>query len=202
MKALPAKQRAALLGLYGGSLDGTPACSDDDGFKASIWRALKKKGLVKADPNTEDTLVLTRAGRSALGLRRRTYKTTVGSLRAAVRTLVPWELPKGSILTGSRLPSLHEDADDDRDDPVALSGHPDLIAAIPVGYPATLEPEAMGLDEDASFDGPVWADAVGVDEELGTIIVWQAVSQWMDELGHAVEISEEQGFQLVYRESS
>jgi len=56
------------------------------------------------------------------------------------------------------------------------------------------------LDDETLFDVSKGADLVGLDEDDGSMLVWQAVAQWMDKMGHPVDISEEQGFQLVYRE--
>jgi hypothetical protein len=200
MPTLPPKQRAALLGLYGQSLVGSPAYPDELGIKAATWRAVVRKGLAATHPSDADTLVLTRAGRSALRLRKRRYKTALGALRAALRTIVPWPIEPRALHTGARIPGLTIDADDWRDDPVCVTGSPDLFAALPVGEPAiTGVEDELELEPGALLGWADWADRVGLEEEDASIHVWQAVSEWMEELGHPVDIVERQGWNLFHR---
>lgn len=199
---LTEKQRAALLSVYAGTIDYPTDEPDEPGFRASTFRALRKRNLLRFRDEEQGTHELTRAGRSALGLYRRQYKTTLGALRSAIKTLTPWPVPSAAVLTGRNMPSLYQDADDPFDpdaDPIVLTAAPGLVAAVAVDD-HTVEELSVGDVEYQGGEAESWAYAVGLDSEDGKIVLWEAVMAWMDELGHPVGIDERQGYMLVFKE--
>lgn len=177
MAPLRASGRRALLlaladcGPADGGRPGAP------GPTRATWERLQARGLLDPAhplPSARPPAV-TDAGLRALGLPDRVDSPEV-ALRAAVRCLLPWRRP--AVRVRPRLPFVSIDhPDDPLGDPIVVSAHPEVIAAV-------------STDNERAWEhGDRCADTA-----------WDAVCAWTARVGFPLDLSHRGAWRLVFHD--
>ena len=171
----PAQRRALrrALGGYGCAL--APS-RDEPGPSLATWRTVMERGWVTTiQLPSYDVPSITDAGVAALGLPT-AVADPVAALRIAVASLLPWETPE--VRVGDELPDdAYDDVDSDLAPPRVPAGDPRVLAAV----------DATPEDD---------FEVLGGAAEEG----WDAVTAWMQRLGHPVEPWREGDWVWIYRD--
>jgi hypothetical protein len=178
MSALrPSERRALLLALAdcGPADGGRPG---QPGPARATWMRLQAQGLL--DPAhalpSERPPAVTDAGLRALGLPERVVSPEA-ALRAAVRCLLPWRRP--AVRLHPRIPAVSIDhPDDPLGDPIVVSAHPDVFAAV-------------STDNERAWEyGERCADTA-----------WDAVYAWTTRIGYPLDTSYRGEWRLVFHDT-
>lgn len=172
-----ADRRALLLALA--------ACGPADGGRPgqpgptrATWTRLQAQGWLDPSHALPSALPpdVTPAGLRALGLPER-VESPEAALRAAVRCLLPWRRP--AVRVRPRLPAVSVDhPDDPHGEPLVVSAHPDVIAAV-------------STDNEHAWEyGDRCADTA-----------WDAVCAWSARVGFPLDMSHRGEWRLIFRDT-
>ncbi len=168
-KLSPADRRALIWSLaQQGPADG--ALPGDPGPRRATWERLQARGWVDPHHALPSRLppAITANGRAALGLPSAEVPSAEDALRAIVTSAVlTWRRP--ALRFHPRLPAVSIDADEPLEDPVQLSSHPHVFAAVS----ARSEPEDPDLCWEAACN---WSASVGHPIDAGMrVLDWRLV---------------------------